>query len=71
MYKKFCKLGNLMMSDRYLLNKLIDRLLVQCENLLDQYLSQVRGWLKLGPRWPTGGHFVSESKIARITNFML
>jgi hypothetical protein len=38
---------------------------VQCGNVLDQYLGQVRCWLKSGPRWPTGGHFVSESKIAK------
>jgi hypothetical protein len=33
---------------------------------VDQYLGQVRCWLKWsGPRWPTGGHLASESKIAK------
>jgi hypothetical protein len=74
--KKCCELGNLMMSDRYLLNELtIDRLQVQCGNVLDQYLGQVRCWLKSGPRWPTGGHLLFQNpksqNNARITNFML
>jgi hypothetical protein len=34
--------------------------------LLDQYLGQVWCWLNLGPRWPTGGHFVSEPRITYI-----